>query len=111
MFFSFFKSEEIPILSPGQYVAAVYENQWWLGMVLEFGEEHDDYKICLLHAAGLSPTFHWSQFEYECYVKRRQVLLTKVPLKASSHDRLNSLPKKAESKIQSLFHNKLTKKV
>ena len=96
-------------LLPGKYIAAIYDDQWWLGMVLEVDNEHEDYKVRFLHPAGPSPTFHWPQFEDECYVIREQVLLTIAPLNASPSGRQYTLPKETESKIVKLFEVKCSK--
>ena len=97
------KAEVISVLSPGQYVAAVYDNKWWLGMILQVDNEHDDYKIRFLHPAGPSPTFHWPQFDDECYIVRDHILLSIAPLNASSYGRQYTLPGKTEAEINNLF--------
>ena len=100
------KDEVVSVLSPGQYVAAVYDHQWWLGMILEVDDEHDDYKLRFLHPAGPSPTFHLPQFDDECYVVRDHILLSIAPLNASSYGRQYTLPGETEAKIKDLFKQK-----
>ena len=99
------KAEMISVLAPGQYIAAVYDDQWWLGMILEVDNEHDDYKVRFLHPAGPSPTFHWPQFDDECYIGivRDHILLSIAALNASSYGRQYTLPGKTETEINNLF--------
>ena len=57
------KAEVISFLAIGQYIAAVYDDQWWLGTILEVDNKHDDFKVRFLRPAGPSPTYRWPEFE------------------------------------------------
>ena len=104
------KIEKRSDLLPGKYIAAMHDDKWWLGMVLEVDDENEDYKVRFLHPAGQSPTFYWPQFKDECYIIRRQVLLPIAPLNASSSRRQYTLPKETESEIKKIFEVKCSKK-
>ena len=97
-------------LLPGKYIAAMHDDKWWLGMVLEVDDENEDYKVRFLHPAGQSPTFYWPQFKDECYIIRRKVLLPIAPLNASSSRRQYTLPKETQSEIKKIFEVKCSKK-
>ena len=100
------KAEVISFLAIGQYIAAVYDDQWWLGTILEVDNEHDEYKVRFLHPAGPSPTYRWPEFEDECFIVRDHILLTISPLTASSSRRQYTLPGKTETRINNLFQKK-----
>ena len=42
-----------------EFVAVVYDDQWWLGKVQEVSVENNDANVSFLHPAGPRTSFHW----------------------------------------------------
>lgn len=48
-------------ISVGHYVAVKFDIDWYVGIVLDYDDEHDDYRVNCLHPKGTasSHNFHW----------------------------------------------------
>ncbi|GBM70365.1 hypothetical protein AVEN_129679-1 [Araneus ventricosus] len=56
------------------YVACVYEENWWIGQVSELNKEEGDYTIAFMHPHGPSETFYWPERQDECPVPSQHIL-------------------------------------
>ncbi|GBN75941.1 hypothetical protein AVEN_228390-1 [Araneus ventricosus] len=54
------------------YVACVYEKNWWVGLVSELNKEGDT--IAFIHPHGPSETFYWLERQDECPVPSQHIL-------------------------------------
>ena len=57
---------------PGMYLACVYDNEWYIGIVREISEDSDDVFIKFLKKDGVN--FMWPRKEDECWVPFVNVL-------------------------------------
>lgn len=58
----------------GEYVLCTYNNKKWVGLVLLYSEEFDDFKIDFLHPSGYNTYYHFPQMKDECIVSRDSIL-------------------------------------
>lgn len=61
----------------GQYVAAVYDNAWYLAIVLEISGENDDILLAFMKPKGPARSFSWPRRKDQCWVPSTHVL-TKI---------------------------------
>jgi hypothetical protein len=67
-------AESIPQnITPGQYVAAVYDGKWYIGMVTEWSQEHGDVVINFMTRNVDSNTITWPSRKDECAVPLENV--------------------------------------
>ena len=58
----------------GQYVAAIYDNEWYVGMVTERSEEHGDVTINFMSRNINTNIIAWPSHKDECAVPLQNVL-------------------------------------
>jgi len=51
-----------------QYVACVYEAEWWVGIILEIDKDQGDVRIDFMHPHGPSQSFYWPHLDDICWV-------------------------------------------
>ena len=61
------------------YVACKYDEQWWVGMVLEADQASNDIKITFMHPHGPSDSFFWPSKDDVCWVPPSSVILKLNP--------------------------------
>ena len=67
-----------------QSVACVYEEVWWIGIILEIDKEQEDVQVNFLHPHGPSQSFHWSHVDDICWVPITHILCTvEIPITAT----------------------------
>ena len=52
----------------GRYIACSYDAKWWIGLIRETDEAHDDVQFAFMHPHGPAISFHWPACEDVCYV-------------------------------------------
>ena len=68
-------SDENTMLSPGFYVACIYDNSFWIGIIKEYSEENDDFSISFLHRDECTVTkFFFPEKEDSCWVQASNIL-------------------------------------
>lgn len=50
----------------GQYIACMYDGNWWLGNITERDYDQVDVKVTLMHPHGPAATFRWPRREDIC---------------------------------------------
>ncbi|GBN69707.1 hypothetical protein AVEN_136802-1 [Araneus ventricosus] len=65
------------------YVACVYEENWWIGLVSEFKE--GDYAIAFMHPHRPSETFYWPERQDECPIPSQHILCVIETPEITSH--------------------------
>ena len=68
---------------PGMYLACVYDNEWYIGIVREISEDSDDIFIKFTKQDGVN--FMWPIEEDECWVSFVNVLAQVNSLVAQGH--------------------------
>jgi len=72
-------SELVSPLNPGQYAAVSYDRKWYIGTVIEYDDEHEDYNIKFMHPNGPSSSFRWPPKDDICWVSRPSIICTIPP--------------------------------
>lgn len=67
------------------YVACVYEGNWWIGLVSKINKDEGDYSILFMHPHGPSETFHWPGQQDECPVPPQHILCVIDTPEVTSH--------------------------
>lgn len=98
--------EPMPVvnLQPGQYVACVYENNWWIGNVCETSVEECDVLINFMHPHGIARSFHWPARKDTCWIPEQQIIANLPVPTATAMGRQYSLPEAVMLSIDEKFH-------
>ena len=70
------EAQEFPLVSIGNYVACVYDNNWWIGIIEQVFDEEGDTEIRLMHFNPRTTTFKWPSREDACLIP-----ITNIPCK------------------------------
>jgi len=62
------------LLQAGQFVACVYDGNWWLASVIDFCPDNNDAKVTFMHPHGPAASFFWPLTEDICWVPVPHVL-------------------------------------
>ena len=46
-------------VSPGNFIACIYDAHWWIGNVREISEEQENFLIDFMHPHGMAQPFYW----------------------------------------------------
>ena len=58
------------------FVCCLYDQQWWVGMILEKNNQESDlHNIKFMHPHGPSPSFMWPSVQDVCWVPSNQIAL------------------------------------
>ncbi|XP_047126478.1 uncharacterized protein LOC124807875 [Hydra vulgaris] len=72
----------------GGYVAVVYDDKWWIGIVTEINLEEVDAEVKFLHPRGPSIYFNWPERDDHCFIPNINILKKlSVPQACSSSGR------------------------
>ena len=58
----------------GKYVACIYDDKWWIGLIRDVSEEEGDVLISFMHPHCPGASFHWPGREDICYVPLQCIL-------------------------------------
>ena len=61
-------------LQPGQYIACIYDNNWWIGNIAEISTEDHDASINFMHPHGVATSFHWPLKNDTCWIPEQQII-------------------------------------
>ena len=72
-------SDENPVfqhqnVTNNQFVTAVYDGKWYVGMIQEIDRSTDDFLLSFMHPFGPACTFHWPSKSDICWVPFQHVL-------------------------------------
>lgn len=59
---------------PGQYIAAVYDQKWYVGSIVEYDEENQDILVSFMLQVGSTTSFKWPRRVDKCWVPIGHVL-------------------------------------
>ena len=68
--------EDIPAqnINIGQYVSALYDDNWYIGIVQHIDKTNKDVFLQLMHPKGPSHYFYWPENEDVCWVPFQHIL-------------------------------------
>ena len=90
-------------LSPGNFVACIYDAHWWIGHVCEISEEQEDVFIDFMHPHGMAQSFYWPSTKDNCWVPEQHVIAVIPNPISSATGRYYNLPSIVVSDINSKF--------
>ena len=53
----------------------MYEQHWWVGIILEVDTEQDDAKVKFMHPAGPAWSFYWPDVDDICFIPNIDILM------------------------------------
>lgn len=74
-------TKEIVSIIPKKFYAAIYDNKWWIGKILDNCEEGNA-KVQFIHSPGPLPTYFWPNTNDSCRVPYEHIL-KEVPVPSS----------------------------
>lgn len=97
------EEDDMPVgldLHPGQYVAAFYDGEWFLGNVVEV--EPEDILVDFLHPKGPAKSFSWPSRKDQCWVPKPHILASIDGLTTST-GRIYKLNAKSSKEVAHKF--------
>ena len=94
------------IITPvvGQYVAAIYDNEWYIGIVKERSDEHGDVTINFMSRNRNTNIIAWPSPKDECAVPLQNVLcMISAPVVCGSTGRQHKLSEDSLSHVMHRF--------
>lgn len=91
-------------LMPGQYIACIYDNLWWIGNICEISEEQHDAFISFMHPHGPAPSFHWPDRNDCCWIPEEHLIATIPAPSAASMGRQYTLSQVTMASITGKFN-------
>jgi hypothetical protein len=92
---------------PGKYLACVYDNEWYLGNIIERNDDENDYFVNFMKKKG-NNKFSWPIEEKpdQCWVPFSHVLMdVEVPIMTGRSGRDYKISDDEFTKIENLFRN------
>jgi hypothetical protein len=83
----------------GQYVAAMYDEDWYVGIIEEVCLDHNDALIKFMHPKGPTRSLSWPRHVDECYVPLDHILCSIQAPSTSSSTRKYNLDESTYNKI------------
>ena len=93
------KSAAPTIVRVGQYVAAMYDEDWYVGVIQEVCQDTSDAHIKFMHPKGPTRRLAWPKHVDECYVPMDHILCTIAVSSTSSSERTYVLDESTYNKI------------
>ena len=62
------------VVKISNYVACIYDNSAWIGVVIDKCTENKDIKVKFLHPKFHSPSYHWPPRDDMCWITEENVL-------------------------------------
>ena len=90
-------------LSPGNFVACIYDAHWWIGHVCEISEEQEDVFIDFMHPHGMAQSFYWPSTKDNCWVPEQHVIAVIPNPISSATGQYYKIPSIVVSDINSKF--------
>ena len=72
--FENFNEKELPSVSIGNYIACIYDNNWWAGIIEQVFNEEGDTEVKLMHFNPRTKTFKWPGREDKCLIPFSNIL-------------------------------------
>jgi hypothetical protein len=65
---------DMPPYHPGQYIAVIHDQAWYIGNVVEASEANQDFLVNFMKPKGPARSFSWPRRQDECWVPTNNVL-------------------------------------
>ena len=93
----------VPVdIKVSDYVACVYDNNWWIGIACEVDEENNDIFVRFMNPNGPARSFNWPLKDEACWVPKVHILSNvEIPTKATG--RQYRLKRQDIEKIEKCF--------
>ena len=88
----------VELCAPGKYLAAVYDQTWYAGNIVECDKEKEDVPVNFMRAAGATVSFQWLRKKDEYWVSTEHVLYILFACTSVHHYRFDD-DTTAETKI------------
>lgn len=88
-------------LQSGQYVAAMYDKEWYIGVVVQTSSDYDDILINFVMPKGPATSFSWGNKTDECWVPINNVICTIPAPRTTGSGRIYSIENETLNKITS----------
>lgn len=86
------------------FIACIYEQKWWIGIVKQKSNEHDDLFISFMHPSGEAKQYSWPHAEDACWVEKSNIICNiSCPSMTSSSMRGYSFSETDIKKIKDLY--------
>lgn len=93
--------ENYPVSS---FIACIYEQKWWIGIVKQQSDEHNDLLVSFMHPSGEAKQYSWPQKEDSCWVDKGNIICSvSCPSMSSSSTRGYSFPDSDIMRIKDQF--------
>lgn len=87
---------------PGQYIAAVYDQKWYVGSIVECDEEKQDVLVSFMAQVGTSRSFKWPRRADNCWVLLGHILCN-LPVPCTTTGRQYQYEEKDINSIKDTF--------
>ena len=67
-------SKSVVEANNNEFIACKYDNQIWIGMVINRDRSDNDYKVKFMHPPFPSTNYHWPRQSDECYIPESHVV-------------------------------------
>lgn len=92
------------IVSIGQYCGVLYDNAWYIGIVVSYDEENNDYQIRFMRRNNVG-SFAWPTHEDICWVPQQHILCSAEIPTTHSSGRTYVFPRETLQAIESCKFN------
>ena len=60
----------IEIVPGGTFVICMYDRHWWIGIVKQKSDEHDDNLVSFMTPSGEAKQYYWPAKEDSCWIEK-----------------------------------------
>ena len=92
-----------------QYVACLFEEQWWVGLIENIDESGGQCQINFMHHKGLVPTsgFYWPMRPDICWISNESIFyIIGTPSTSTSTGRIYTITADEQTTIRGIFDNR-----
>lgn len=93
---------KISNLQPGQYVACIYDNKWWIVNSCDVSLEEHDALINFMHPHGPARSFFWPSRKDSCWIPEQHIFLS-LPAPTTALGREYNFPESAIRNVDEKF--------
>lgn len=90
-------------LQPGQFIACMYDNKWWIGNINSIALQEHDALIDFMHPHGPATSFYWPSRKDTCWVPEQHLVAILPAPSISSTGRSYNYPDVIITNIEQLF--------
>ncbi|GBN81943.1 hypothetical protein AVEN_199812-1, partial [Araneus ventricosus] len=87
-----------------QYAACTYGINWWIGKIVEYYDEYNDYKIMFMHPHGPNASYTWPKPLDVCWIPYEHIMKI-VSAPSTNTRRTDKITPEENNCIELLFKN------